>query len=102
MNGELFDVYTDEVCKRFGVTRKGLITKSQNHEVVDARYMLYLLCSRSGMRISYIERSMKGIGHGITHSTIIRGIRKAKKIMIEDEDYNKIVTNIEKDAVRFR
>ena len=102
MNGELFNTYTDEVCKRFGVTKKELIEKSQNHEVVDARYMLYLLCSRSGMRISYIERSMKGIGHGITHSTIIRGIEKAKRIMIEDEGYTKIVTNIEKDAVRFK
>jgi len=51
------------------------------------------------MRISYIERYMKEIGHDITHSTIIHGIQRAKKVMYEDDGYKKIISKIEVDAV---
>jgi chromosomal replication initiation ATPase DnaA len=51
------------------------------------------------MRISYIERYMKEIGHDITHSTIIHGIRRAKRVMYEDDGYKDIIKKIESDAV---
>jgi len=99
MNAELFKRYAEDVQERFGLSREQMFAKKKQQEYVDARQMLYLLCDRSGMRISYIERYMKEIGHDITHSTIIHGIRRAKKVMYEDDGYKKIISKIEVDAV---
>ena len=99
MNVELFRTYADNVQERFGLSKEQMFAKTRQQEYVDARQMLYLLCDRSGMRISYIERYMKEIGHDITHSTIIHGIRRAKRVMYEDDGYKNIIKKIESDAV---
>ena len=61
MNAELFKRYAEDVQERFGLSREQMFAKKKQQEYVDARQMLYLLCDRSGMRISYIERYMKEI-----------------------------------------
>ncbi len=99
MNAELFKTYAGNVQERFGISREQMFAKKKQQEYVDARQMLYLLCDRRGMRISYIERYMKEIGHDITHSTIIHGIQRAKKVMHEDDEYKKIISKIESDAL---
>ena len=99
MKVELFSRYIDSVQARFGLSNKQMFAKNKRQENVDARQMLYLLCERSNIRVSYIKRYMEEVGHKVTHTTIIHGIRRAKQVMKEDKDYATIVSNIEKDAV---
>ena len=100
MKVELFSRYIDSVQARFGLSNSQMFgKKKQQREYVDARQMLYLLCERSNIRVSYIKRYMEEVGHKVTHTTIIHGIRRAKQVMKEDNGYATIVSNIEKDAV---
>ena len=99
MKVELFNRYADDVQERFGLSKRQMFRKTKQQEYVDARQMLYLLCDRSNIRISYIKRYMEGVGHRVAHSTIIHGIKKAKKVMKEDGDYRSVVSNIEANAV---
>ena len=51
-------------------------------ERVDARHLLYYLCSKRPMRITYIQKYMKANGYNINHSSIIHGINVMKKLMV--------------------
>ncbi len=103
----MFDRYVRKVSDRFEISKSELFDRWENNRdyfLANARHTLYLLCDRYGMRITEIKRFMKDNGHIVGHSTIIKGIRKANKVMIDDNDYKRIITTIEdstlnKDAV---
>jgi len=99
MKVELFNRYAEDVQERFGLSKRQMFGKTMHQEYVDARQMLYLLCDRNNIRISYIKRYMNKEGKSVHHSTIIHGIKKAKKVMKEDEDYRSVVSSIEDNAV---
>ena len=96
MKQEIFNMYVTKVIERFRITRDQLFTKSKKREFVDARFLLYYLCKKRGMRICYIQEYMEMNNYKIDHPTIIHGIREMTKRVNEDDDYLRIVNDIEK------
>ena len=95
MKREIFDKYVDEVTRLFGISKEQFFTKNKKRDISEARQVVYYLCYRRPMQITYIEQHMIANGYIITHSTIIHGIT----VMIEranaDKDYFKLIEKIE-------
>ena len=74
MKRDIFEAYVDRVTDRFGISRERLFAKDKSRDVVDARHMLYYLCSERPMTNTYIkpqengpglEAMVKDVGEGI-------------------------------------
>lgn len=96
MKQDVFNQYVERVVDLFQVTKEDLFSKSKKRELVDARHLLYYLCSKRPMQVSYIERYMNESGYAIKHSSIIHGISVTEQKLLTDKDYVSIVKDIEK------
>ncbi len=94
MKQELFNRYATEVCKVFSMDEDDLFIKSKKANLVDARYLLYYLCSERKIKITYIQRYMTDRGYDIPHSTIHYGINQVKKKLHLDDDYRLVIDKI--------
>ena len=94
MKQELLNRYTTEVCRVFGVEEKDLFKKNKKSDLVDARYLIYYLCSDKNMKLTYIQKYMKKNGYDIPHSTIHYGIQQVKKKVHFDRDYRVVIDKI--------
>jgi chromosomal replication initiation ATPase DnaA len=94
MKIELFNMYTTEVCKVFDVEENEIFVKSKEATFVDARYLLYYLCSARKIKITYIQKYMRERGYDIPHSTIHYGINQVKEKVHEDQDYQVVIDKI--------
>jgi chromosomal replication initiation ATPase DnaA len=75
---KMFEIRVDRVVDVTGVTREELFSKTKEPRIVDSRQILYFSCSLK-MNIRDIEILMCNNGYEITHSTIIHGIKSAKR-----------------------
>ncbi len=96
MKQDVFNQYAERVADLFHVTKEELFSKSKKRELVDARHLLYYLCSKRPMRINYIEKYMNENGYAIRHSSIIHGINVMEQKLLTDKDYVTIVKDVEK------
>jgi|TARA_R110000851_G_scaffold98888_2_gene213637 chromosomal replication initiation ATPase DnaA len=94
MKKDIFDNYAIAIAKQFHLTLDQMFDKTKKIEMVDARQMLYYLCMERPIRISYIQRFMEEKGLPVSHSTIIHGYKKAKKMIDDDKDFQTLITNI--------
>ncbi len=99
MKREIFNQYADEVSKLFRMDKQRLFVKSKKRDIVDARHMLYYLCSTRPMRLKYISTFMLEKGYDISHSSIIHGIKCMESKVSEDKDYLALMKNIKKQCV---
>ena len=95
MKKDIFKKYVQEVARVFGIPELHLFEKSKERDRVDARHLLYYLCKRRPMRITYIQNFMESRGYNINHSSIIHGINQVEEKMEEDKDYLNIIERIE-------
>lgn len=96
MKQDVFNQYVDRVCELFSVNKKDLFTKSKKRNVVDARHLIYYLCFKRPMQITYIQKYMKECGYNIEHSSVIYGVASVDKKIAEDRDYVTVVKDIER------
>lgn len=96
MKVDIFNQYVERLTELFGITKENLFSKSKERELVDARYLLYYLCFKRPMNISYIQKYLLDNGYDIKHTTILYGIRIVEKRVKEDPDYMQIVKDIQK------
>jgi chromosomal replication initiator protein len=96
MKHEVFNQYVERVVNLFGITKEAFFSKTKKREVVDARQLIYYLCAKRPMQITYIERYMNESGYEIKHSTIIHGISAVEKRIAEDKDYVSVVKEVER------
>lgn len=96
MKSDVFNQYVDRVTELFGLNKEELFSKSKKREFVDARYLIYYLCSKRPMQITYIQKYMKENGYDIQHSSIIHGILSVEEKIKNDKDYVTIVKEVEK------
>jgi chromosomal replication initiation ATPase DnaA len=87
MKTKIFNKYVEESCELFGVSRDALFTKNKKRDIVDARHLLYYLCSERPMSLVYIQEYMMKNGYEITHSSIHHGIAIVKTKLDIDRDY---------------
>lgn len=96
MKQDIFNQYADRIVDIFSISKEELFSKSKKREIVDARYLLYYLCHKRPMTITYIQRYMKENGYDIQHSSIIHGINDVVGRVKDDADYLQTVKELEK------
>jgi chromosomal replication initiation ATPase DnaA len=94
MKQEIFKQYVEIVSERFGISEDDVFTKTKRMECVDARHMLYYLCSKRQMRIKTIQDYMAQRGYHISHSSIIYGINQMDEKVKADRDYLSVINSI--------
>ena len=94
MKTKIFNQYVDKVCYLFNLDSDLLFTKTKRRDVVDARHLLYYLCSVRPMRLVYIQEYMAENGYNINHSSIHHGISQIKEKLEIDKDYIEQISNI--------
>ena len=95
MKNDIFNQYVDRVTDLFGITKEDLFVKSKKTEFVDARHLIYYLCSKRPMKPSYIQKYMKDNGLIVHHASLYNGIKNVENRLKEDNDYVSIVKDIE-------
>lgn len=96
MKNDIFNQYVDRILELFEISREELFSKSKRRDIVDARYLLYYLCHKRPMTLSYIQKFMKANGYEIQHSSVIHGINTTLERVKNDIDYSQVVKDMEK------
>jgi chromosomal replication initiation ATPase DnaA len=91
MKEEIFNLYVDRVASAFKLQRSDLFIKTKKREYVDARHLLYYLCYKRPIRMSYIIKYMADNGYNAQHSSVVNGVNAVEKRMKYDRDYVNIV-----------
>jgi chromosomal replication initiation ATPase DnaA len=86
----------DRVASIFNITREDVFSKSKKRTYVDARYLIFYLCAKRPMQITYIQKYMNEAGFEIKHPSIIHGIACVEQRMADDKDYVSIVKEVER------
>lgn len=94
MKNEIFNDYAERIVDVYKIPKEEIFSKNKRMDVVDARHLLYYLCFKRKMQISYIQRYMKVNGYVIGHSSIIHGIKSVETKVNEDSDYKQIINKI--------
>lgn len=98
MKQDIFNQYVNKVVSLFSIKKEDLFSKSKKRDIVDARHLVYYLCAKRPMSISYIQKYMKENGYIIHHPSIVRGIVRVDEKMKDDGDYVSIIKEIEKSV----
>jgi chromosomal replication initiation ATPase DnaA len=98
MKSNVFNKYVDKITVLFGVTKEELFSKTKRKEIVDPRQLLYYLCHKRPMSLKYIEIYMIENGYYTKNSNILYGVNAVIKRINEDEDYSKIIKEIEESV----
>ncbi len=95
MKREIFNQYAKHVNEIFRLDNNIIFQKTKKRDIVDARNMLYFLCSRRPMRVSAIQQYMSECGYDISHTSILYGIKSIEDKINSDKDYISTIKKIE-------
>tara|TARA_R110000751_G_scaffold57989_1_gene122707 strand:+ start:1570 stop:1872 length:303 start_codon:yes stop_codon:yes gene_type:complete len=99
MKKEIFEKYLESVIKQMGVPREDLLSRTKKAHVVDARHILFYLCSIRPMKPSYIQHYMTEAGLKTSLSTVMHAIKRIE-ILVDpqsssyDKDYEALISNL--------
>jgi len=94
MKRDIFEAYVDRVTDRFGISRERLFAKDKSRDVVDARHMLYYLCSERPMTNTYIKQYMGENGYNIDLPSISHGLKRVEYHISQDPDYTTLINQL--------
>lgn len=94
MKRDLYNRILQQILERYKITKEELYENTKMHDVVNARYLLFYVCKKSGIAISRLQILLKEDGYNVTTPTIIRGISAMEKRILEDTDYISIIKSI--------
>ncbi len=98
MKKEVFNQYAERICDMFGLTKEELFSKTRVRNIVDARQLLYYMCSTRPMQIVYIQQFLREEGYDTKHPPIIHGVNIVTKRLRDDADYRTIVEKLEQSV----
>ena len=96
MQYPIFSEYVSQVSEAYSLSPNELFIKNRRRDIVDARQLLYFLCSKAPMRIRYIQQYMKENGYEVGHSTIIHGIKRVEErvnALVSPKKHNQVLVN---------
>lgn len=96
MKEDVFNQYVERAIDLFNIKKKEFFSKTKKRNIVDARQLVYYLCSKRPIQITYIQKYMKDNGYSVCHSSIIHGINVMNRKVEEDKDYKTIANDIDK------
>lgn len=94
MKRMIYESLMNNVSTVFGLSKEEILTPTKKRDVVDARQVIYYVCSKKNMRLAHIQSYLKQDGYSVTHSTIINGIKRVEAEMEFDHDYAKIINQL--------
>lgn len=94
MKKEIFVQYLEAVLKLYKIPREEMISNCKNRDAVDARQMLYYLCSQRQITLGNIHKYMTEQGYDPKKPPIINGIKQVQKKVDTDPDYKIVVERI--------
>ena len=94
MKEGIFNQYATSVADMYGISEDEMFSTSRDKNVVDARYMLMLLCKRRPMRVMVIKAMFEKRGLEMHHSTVVHGIKVAEGMKKKDIDFSNAVKEI--------
>jgi len=98
MKKEVFNQYAERIADMFGITKEQLFSKTRNRTIVDARHLLYYMCSTRPMQLIYIQKFLQEEGYDTMHPPLIHGINVVTKRLREDPDYRTIVNKLKESV----
>lgn len=87
-----FDEIVSDVCRQTRVRESELVEKTKNNHVTQARYLIYYLAKVAGYRPKDTIRMMSAMGHEVSNSTIVYGIKEIDRLMDEDKSLDQYVS----------
>jgi len=90
-----FDIFINKSCEYYGINPSELFQKGGPLIRADARYLLYFLCTRAGMRNTLIYSYVLKKGFSLNKSDISRGVAKWQERVEFDEDLYVDIKNME-------
>ena len=82
---------------RFEITKNDIFTKTRKRENVEARDLLFYLCSQRNMRGNFILSRCKENGLDLDDSQITRGKAKIEELISSDPDWKQLIKGILND-----
>ena len=87
-----FDEIVSDVCRQTRVRESELVEKTKNNHVTQARYLIYYLAKVAGYRPKDTIRMMSAMGHEVSNSTIVYGIKEIDRLIDEDKSLDQYVS----------
>ena len=87
-----FDEIVSDVCRQTRVRESELVEKTKNNHVTQARYLIYYLAKVAGYKPKDTIWMMSSLGHEVSHSTIIYGIKEIDRLLQQDKGLDKYVS----------
>lgn len=88
----LFKKFAIAMAEKFGLTLEEMFATNREHDVVQARWMLYYLCVERKISVPYIKKCLADEGYKASGSTITYGYKKASQLVATDYDYKHLTT----------
>jgi chromosomal replication initiation ATPase DnaA len=96
MKQDVFNQYVERVTNMFNISKEDFYSNIKKREFVDARHLVYYLCSKRPMQITYIQRYMNDAGSNVKHPSIIHGISAVEQRILDDKDYISVIKDVER------
>ena len=94
MKRKIFDQYVEIVENALEITKNDIFTKTRKRENVEARDLLFYLCSQRNMRGNFILNRCKENGLDLDDSQITRGKAKIEELISSDPDWKQLIKGI--------
>ncbi len=97
MKRKIFNQYVEIVENALEITKDDIFTKTRKRENVEARDLLFYLCSQRNMRGNFILNRCKENGLDLDDSQITRGKAKIEELISSDPDWKQLIKGILND-----
>ena len=81
-----------DISRQTRVRESELVEKTKNNHVTQARYLIYYLAKVAGYKPKDTIWMMSSLGHEVSHSTIIYGIKEIDRLLQQDKGLDKYVS----------
>lgn len=95
MKSDIFNQYAEIISDMSGINKDDLFSKNKTRTISEARHLLYYLCNKRMIAVSYIKKYMEDNGYKIGFFPITYGIKTAKQRVEKDPDYASLISKID-------
>ena len=99
MKSDIFNQYAETIADMSGIDKADLFSKNKTRTISEARHLLYYMCNKRMIAVSYIKKYMEDNGYVVGFYPIIYGIKMAKKRVDKDPDYVSLVSKIDRSIL---
>jgi len=94
---KIFEKYVGMVEHALEISKEEIFTKTRKRENVEARDLLFYLCSRRNMRGNFILARCKENGLELDDSQVSRGKNKIEGLRHSDPDWKELINKLIND-----